>query len=201
VARRDAWRIGMRTEDPTVYMWRILERTGDISVQELEQRRNEWLDRTMATAATEDAASTTAVEKAEIWALAYVHGIEQKDEAVEALTNQPAGAHWSQLYHHYLVDYYPLDAALGRAFWLGGKHSEAMKYLERTFERCDRVPSIFVTMRSALLYGRALEEQRNKEKACNVYRDILARWGDARPRSVTAEEAERRSASLGCAPR
>ena len=97
----------------------------------------------------------------------------------------------------------PVDAALGRALWLGGKRDEAMPHLARTFTRCDRFPTIFLMTRTSLLYGRALEERGNRGGACEVYRTLLARWGEARPRSLTAEEARRRAAALQCdaAPR
>jgi len=52
--------------------------------------------------------------------------------------------------------------------------------------------------RTSLLYGRALEERGDRAGACEVYRTLAARWGEARPRSITAEEARRRAAALRC---
>jgi serine/threonine-protein kinase len=54
-------------------------------------------------------------------------------------------------------------------------------------------------MRTNLLYGQALEAQRDRAGACEAYRSILARWGKASPRSVTAEAAAKRVQALGCA--
>jgi eukaryotic-like serine/threonine-protein kinase len=53
-------------------------------------------------------------------------------------------------------------------------------------------------MRTNLLYGRALEDKGERERACKVYGTITQRWGEAKPRSVTAEEAYRHAAGLGC---
>lgn len=53
-------------------------------------------------------------------------------------------------------------------------------------------------MRTSLLHGQALEERGEKGRACEVYGAVLARWGAAKPRSVTAEEARRRARALGC---
>ena len=49
--------------------------------------------------------------------------------------------------------------------------------------------------------GRALERTGQREAACASYRRVLDRWGHAKPRSVTADDARARLARLGCAPR
>jgi serine/threonine-protein kinase len=130
-------------------------------------------------------------QRAEVWARAYALGVEREDEAAEALAARPADARWSILYG-------PVDTALGQMLWLGGKRDEAMPHLARTFTRCDRFPAIFQMTRAGLFYGHALEERGDQGGACEVYRALVARWGEARPRSVTAEEAARRAAALGC---
>lgn len=73
-----------------------------------------------------------------------------------------------------------------------------MPYLERAFARCDRFAAIVLLTRTSLLYGRALEERGEKGRACEAYGAVVGRWGEARPRSVTAEEALRRARALGC---
>lgn len=60
----------------------------------------------------------------------------------------------------------PVDAALGRALWLGGRRDEAMPHLERAFGRCDRFASILLLTRANLLYGRAQEDRGERRRAC-----------------------------------
>lgn len=180
--RREAWQLGLATEDPAVYFARVAARGGALPEGELRARRDAWY---------QAAAPTTTVQRAEVWALAYVLGVEREDEAAEALAARPADARWSMLFG-------PVDAALGSALWLGGKRDEALPHLARTFARCDGFPTLFLVTRTSLLYGRALEERGDRAGACEVYRTLAARWGEARPRSITAEEARRRAAALRC---
>lgn len=49
-----------------------------------------------------------------------------------------------------------------------------------------------------LLRGRVDEDAGDKTSACSHYAKILERWGHAKPRSVTAEEARSRLKALGC---
>lgn len=48
------------------------------------------------------------------------------------------------------------------------------------------------------LLGQVLERKGDQAGACEAYRYVLGRWGNARPRSVIAEEARARSKALGC---
>jgi serine/threonine-protein kinase len=53
-------------------------------------------------------------------------------------------------------------------------------------------------LRDRFLLGLALEEQGRGAEACAQYSAILARWGHARPRSVSADEARAHATKLGC---
>jgi serine/threonine-protein kinase len=187
--RRDGWQFGREMEDPTVYLTRIAARGGALSDAEVRARRDDWY------AAIKP---RTPLEEGRAWGLAYVDGIESEEEGREALAALPAAALGPAVAHSYWI-----DEELGRALWLGGKRDEALPYLERSWKRCDVFLGLPAKMRTNLFFGRVLEERGARARACEVYRDIVSRWGQARPRSVTAEEARRRSASLGCevAPR
>jgi serine/threonine-protein kinase len=178
--RREAWQLGLPAEDPAVYFARVAARRE--AEDEVRARRDAWV---------QAAAPTTPAQRAEVWALAYALGVERADEAAEALAARPADARWSILVG-------PVDAALGQALWLGGQRDEAMPHLTRAFTRCDRFPAIFQMTRASLLYGRALEALGDRSRACEVYRALVTRWGEARPRSLTAAEAGRRATTLGC---
>jgi hypothetical protein len=126
-----------------------------------------------------------------VWRLAYVQGIERKGEALQALAARPEGNRETVLDD-------ALDASLGKALWLAGKGDEAFPYLARAHHRCDRLASILSAIRSDLIYGHALEKRGDRAGACTVYRSILHRWGGDKPRSVTADAARSRIATLAC---
>jgi eukaryotic-like serine/threonine-protein kinase len=127
-----------------------------------------------------------------IWRLSYAQGIEHQDEAVEALAARPD-------HDRATIFDGAMDASLGRTLALAGREDEALSYLARAHGRCDRLGAIVSAMRSDLLYGDLLAKRGDRASACNAYRSILVRWGDARPRSVTADQARSKSGALGCA--
>lgn len=181
--RRDGWQPGTPSEDPTLYFTRLAARGGALSEADLGARREAW-SRAWTPA--------TALQKALRWQAAYAKGIERADEAAEALAARPADALWSS------ISASTLDEDLGRALWLGGKRDEALPHLERAFTRCERLPRIMQATRADLFFGRALEERGDRGRACEVYKTILARWGKAKPRSITAADAKKRAQALGC---
>jgi len=64
--------------------------------------------------------------------------------------------------------------------------SEELTYLGRATNRClDRDP------RDILALGLAHKAIDNFFGACDAFRTVLASWGEAKPRSVTAERARR----------
>lgn len=53
-------------------------------------------------------------------------------------------------------------------------------------------------LQDRLLLGRVLEETGDRDGACAQYAAILFRWGNAKPKSVTADKARARSKALSC---
>ena len=182
--RREAWQIGVPNEDPTVYFARVVARTGAISASELSARRDAWL---------RTAAAATVIQKAGAWGLAHALGIERADDALEALAATPA-----EMTSRSGSPLIQLDALRGGALWLAGRGDEAEPLLRRAILRCDEMRNLFSRRRAELILGRVLEARGDKLPACEAYRDLVSRWGDAKPRSVTAEEARKRIRSLGC---
>jgi eukaryotic-like serine/threonine-protein kinase len=183
--RRDAWRQPegpMTAPDPTVYLTRMAARANFLSEAEVRPTRDAWYRaQTLG----------TPLDKARAWWLAYAMGVESEGEAREALAVRPANAPWS--------NHRPwMDESTGRALWVGGHRAEALPYLERTFKSCNQLEIVMSAMRTNLLYGQALEAAGDHERACEVYGTITRRWGEAKPRSVTAEEARRHAQWLGC---
>ncbi|MBI4951868.1 MAG: hypothetical protein HY908_07520 [Myxococcales bacterium] len=78
---------------------------------------------------------------------------------------------------------------------------EALPYLRVAARGCFAFDTGLAWVRNAVPLGQALAETGDREGACGAYRSVLDRWGQARPRSVTAERAKRLAAELGCGAR
>jgi len=120
-------------------------------------------------------------------------------EALDALTDLPLGR----------LDTLPAgEGALGRAYALTGDAGHAVPLLRRAIAWCGDAPHAFhrpVTidwmlevMHDRLLLGTALEQTGDRQGACEQYQAVLSRWGNAKPRSVTADTARQKSKALGC---
>ena len=90
------------------------------------------------------------------------------------------------------------DALAGRALLLGGKPAEALPLLRRATANCFALNWPFQHMHALLDLGRAGEQTGARDEACAAYAGVLAKWGTAKPRSVTADEAREGARRLGC---
>jgi serine/threonine-protein kinase len=88
--------------------------------------------------------------------------------------------------------------ALAIAYALAGRRTEARSAFARVGSECSLATDTQPTMAEHLLRGRLDEEDGNKAGACGHYSRILERWGHAKPKSVTADEARARATKLGC---
>jgi serine/threonine protein kinase/tetratricopeptide (TPR) repeat protein len=91
------------------------------------------------------------------------------------------------------------EAAVGRAYFLAGRNGEALPVLERASRWCFPVDHPIESTRAAAFLGRAREAAGDPAAACRAYEVVRARWGSARPPSVTATMALQRAAALHCA--
>jgi len=90
------------------------------------------------------------------------------------------------------------DAAIGHTYLLAGQHADALPYLRRAVASCTDFDAPLAHTRAALDLGATLEATGDKAGACEAYGKVLARWGQAKPRSVTSNAARARAAKLGC---
>jgi serine/threonine-protein kinase len=124
----------------------------------------------------------------------YAHGVETPEEAREALALFPNVAPPRAL----AAKDFSL-AMLGKLYVLAGRAEEAVPYLQRTVASCFALLAPFVHTRANYHLGRALEATGDTAGACSAYGNVLARWGGAKPESVTASKARGRSRELRCA--
>lgn len=129
--------------------------------------------------------------RAHRWAAAYGH-VSTQAEAIAALELLPPG----ELVFRDRLDFYATLA--GHVFLLAGRVDEAIALLRPEAKRCMGLVFPFEYMHAHLWLGEALEAKGDKEGACAAYRFVRDRWGHAKPRSVSAEEAKRRSTALAC---
>ena len=191
--RKDSWLPNPRNEDFAIgadlepYFIHVLREYGKLSAQEASERREAWLRAW--------AARAIPFSQRYLWLHAHAALVDDEDDAREALATLPQGG----IPPFYPLSYPPPDAGLGKMYLLLGRASEALPYLRRAAEGCNGLEGPLTFVRAAIPLGQALEKTDDRAGACRAYQSVLDRWGKAKPRSVTAEEARRRSKSLGCA--
>jgi len=168
--------------DPRNVMLATLARTGAITRDELRQRREAWV--------RDLDANIGGIYRRMIWAHAYTEEVYTAEEAQEALAALPRYEPLPATYWFTFV-----YGRIGRTFFLGGRPTDALPYLERATQRCmHRDPKDFYYL------GRTREALGDVAGACDAYIEVITRWANARPRSVTAEQSRQHMAALGCPP-
>jgi serine/threonine-protein kinase len=166
----------------SLWILSVERRGGRITSDEYAARRAQWLERKGPVARGD------AQGRSGLWALAYALQAETEDEAREAMAALPDSGLRIALSDEYMSE------ATGRVLVLTGKPREAIPYLE-----AEATCTIdFFGVRANYWLGRAREALGEKERACAAYGAVLAYWGDAKPRSVTADAARGRAKGLGC---
>jgi serine/threonine-protein kinase len=171
-----------------------LRRAGKRTEAEVRSLRNSWQREWFGDALP--------AVRGHAWTWLYAYLAERTSEAREALAA--------------LERYAPLPpdqtrprhaGARGRVYALVGDAAMAIPLLRAEVDACGegrvtRVPSgmwwLAGTLRDRLLLGGLLEQKGDRAGACAQYAAIVARWGGARPRSLTAEAARAQIAALGC---
>jgi serine/threonine-protein kinase len=89
-------------------------------------------------------------------------------------------------------------AAEGRVRLLAGDVVGARPLLEHGAGVCLALTHPVERVRAQLDLAQAREASGDHEGACKAYASVIARYGGAKPRSVTAEQAKARAAHLAC---
>lgn len=190
--RQDAWVEEPRADDfallrdPTPRLLLAERRGGMLTPAEFEQRRSAWV------AAWQQ--RVPAVMRPFVWLHGYATAVETRQDAERALTEQPTFGPIPSFTPYSLGDAY-----VGTTFFLAGRTAEALPYLQRAARSCLAIESPFEHTQVQLLLGQALGQAGRHDEACAAYGVVLSRWGNARPRSVTADRARALAAAEGCA--
>jgi serine/threonine-protein kinase len=193
LSRRDAWEPDPRAEDyamardVTPLMLLAAKRAGRLSPPDFARQREEWVRLWRAKVHPDIPAYT--------WLHGYAALVEAPEDAREALAALPPGEP--------IPPFRPLTVAersVGLTFLLAGRTNEAIEWLEQAVKVCRAFDFPIEHTQAHAALGQAREAKGDKEGACAAYKGLLDRWGNAKPRSVTAEAAKKRVKLLGCPP-
>ncbi len=175
-------------DDPTIWAAEYLYRAARINKDELEKRRKDWFQGREAGRTQQDNLRLAPFR----WALVYGGFAETLDEARDALSK--------------MEQYSPLppesrrtmrfDLALGKAYALAGKNDDALPPLRAVSNACIRLGSPIEQTRALYFLGLALENKGDLDGARKAYQTVVDRWGNAKPKSRTAEDAKKRLKQL-----
>jgi serine/threonine-protein kinase len=184
----DVWRSGSAImplrDSASVFLFRVAHAGGRVSKEQFEAYRKRWLT---ASVEGDDAPAGAS------WVHAYAGPAETEAEARDALDALPPDTDLER------ARYFNVDAQIGKVYLLAGRRDEALRWLERSAAGCLGFRDVLSHTRALLLLGQALEAEGDGARACLAYARVVDRWGNAKPRSVTAEKAKERLRALRCA--
>jgi serine/threonine-protein kinase len=93
----------------------------------------------------------------------------------------------------------PLDEAVGRVHLLAGDLDAAIASLRLVTGACPVLAHLQWWLRAHAELGEALAAKGDTANACAAYGVVLSYWGDAKPRSITADKSRAQMRRLGCA--
>ncbi|HTV26051.1 MAG TPA: protein kinase [Polyangiaceae bacterium] len=180
--RKDVWLRSQASDQESISMYWTLFRAKSMSRESFIEKRDTW-----ARAHASDEAQARVVAN-------YACGVETPEEARDALGLFPNVAP-----PRVITDRDASLAMFGKLYALAGSLDVAIPLLQRTVKSCYALMMPLVHTRSTYYLGQALEASGDRDGACNAYASVLARWGNAKPPSVTAGKARERARTLRCA--
>jgi eukaryotic-like serine/threonine-protein kinase len=173
--------LAARTEP---YMWRASIVSGRKSAADVERARDTaerlWLERAPD-------------HRALIWLRTRATLAYSEAEAKRALEKLPPEGPATD------TTAFALDWHIGRTYVLAGRPRDALRWLEPSAGSCRTIAMPVTYVRALHWLGRAREETNDRAGACQAYAEVLKHWGNAKPKSITAEATRTRVRALGCA--
>ncbi len=190
--RREAWVAPTRVDDIAIStdftpeMLSAEAAAGKLTAAALEGRRDQWLRAWEA--------KTSPAYRPLLWIYGYATSTRTSDDARTALDALPP---YEPLPRFTAASITP-DAAVGRVYLLGGRLAEATTSLSRASRSCLTLDEPIDHVHASLLLGRAREKAADRATACVAYGEVASRWGAAKPRSISGDEAKIAMARLAC---
>ncbi|MBK9259463.1 MAG: protein kinase [Polyangiaceae bacterium] len=191
--RRDAWEPTPSAEDiamakdATPFLLFAAAESERLSAAERTERRDAWL--------RDWEARATPIARNYLWMHAHAstaYTAEEAKNAIDVLSRQAP-----------LPPFRPetmADAYVGRMYLLAGRPDDAITWLDGAARSCAALQFPFEHTRAFLWLGQAKESKGDTKGACGAYQVVLDRWGQAKPKSVSAGQARARVKALGCRP-
>jgi serine/threonine-protein kinase len=190
LARREAW-----SPDPTrddIAMSKDIRpellhaelRAGRLPAPEYEALRGAWTDQWSADAP---------LLRGYVWMKAYGAVADSPAAGAEALNALPRFEPLPKFAPEWAT-----DARLGGALLFAGRPADAVPALRRAGAACTALSLPFEHVRALAALGDALDATGDRAGACEAYGRVLARWGSAKPRSITADRVRARARALAC---
>jgi hypothetical protein len=162
-----------------------LARVGAIDEAQLDRQRADWIAAWRA--------KTSAAYLGYLWVAGWAKSTSTHDQAEAALRALPEFGAVPRF-----VPTFPAHVLVGHTYRLAGRNEEAIAALRRGVAACTLLGEGITTTRGSFDLGQVLESAGDTAGACDAYRVVLARWGHAKPRSVTADRTRARWNALGC---
>jgi serine/threonine-protein kinase len=175
----------------SIYFEEVRYRAGAISSAAMRHVREAWLAR------EEPHAAALGIERNLVWYLAYALPAATPADGVDALAALPA---YSPLLTPSMRTA-NIEERIGGAKLLASDVQGAVGHLRHAVGMCTPILYPFQVVWAEAHLGDALAMQGDVRGACAAYKAVLARWGSARPRSVTADATRLRAKVLACTGR
>ena len=191
--RRDGWEPFAQADDHAVVgdaspdMLAVLVRTGRLEAKKAVAQREAW-------AQTWHDLGAGPVTQRHIWIHGWADLAWTADLAKEAVT---ALAARGPVPTHRPNDL--AEIAVGRMYLLAGQPQEAVRWLREGTRSCRVLEFPIHHTEQWLWLGQALEATGDTAAACDAYAKVIARWGAAVPKSVSATEARHGRGDSGVA--
>jgi tetratricopeptide (TPR) repeat protein len=182
--RMDGWMGSAESDAAKMSMYWTMLRAKMLSPEQFVEKRDAWL--------RDDRAGSRNLPRREVFSI-YAAWVEEKDEAEQALEL------FNDLVPRPVLSRRDFSSSMfGQLYALSGSPGRALPYLDQAVHSCWALRWPVGYTRATYLYGQALEETGDTAGACDAYSDILARWGKAKPESVTANKARARMRAIRC---
>ncbi|HEY2515578.1 MAG TPA: protein kinase [Polyangiaceae bacterium] len=172
-------------QDPLPLFYEARYRAHALTRDERGAQRASWL--------TAWRARTAPIYYGYLWVHAYAQYAETPEDGADAVAALPSFGE--------IPPFRPetaTNAGIGRTFLLAGDVDRALPYLRKATRSCFPLDYPFPFVQSQRWLGEALARKGDVEGACRAFGALVARWGDAKPRSLTAATARERMRDLKC---
>jgi eukaryotic-like serine/threonine-protein kinase len=190
LVRKDAWIAEPRAEDFSLLRdltprLLLAERIGGVLAPEaFEAERTKWIELWERAAVP--------ASRPFIWLHGYAAVADTAADAAHALAAAPRFG--MPAFTPYTLG----DAFIGTVYHRAGHTAEALPYLQRAARSCMALETPFEHTQVQLVLAEALAALGRRDQACGPLGVVQARWGHARPRSITADRAAALAHQLGC---